>query len=257
MSACCSDDMPFANPAINFPPLFLNTVAFLTHDMHLSRRQLAGYLEPRLPVKFCSFRIALVECYPSAAFAVILEVGSLRNTLKPYREASGAMHRPRFTLTLTLIFSDSLHLGLRSLTPNFLDSLGLCFKYKSTHSCQHALSPSLPQALTALYSLIFFYSSFIFEYPTLISAYELRHSASLVGESAGIRPVRYNLVLLDLLPNLLNQSNYPTPQIRPKYHHGFYVRYRRSDRSAHCSTHGRGPWRGVPHALLAHRRILS
>lgn len=111
--------------------------------MHLSRRQLAGYLEPGLPGKACSFRIALVECYPSAAFAAILEVGSLRNSLKPYREASGAMHRPRFTptlpLILTFIFSDSLHLRLRSLTPSFLDSLGLYFENKSTHSCQHAL----------------------------------------------------------------------------------------------------------------------
>lgn len=132
--------MSFANPTINFSPLFLNTVAFLTHDMYLSRRQLAGYLEPRLPGKVCSFRIALVECYPSAGFAAILEVGSLRNSLKPYREASGAMDRPRFTLILTFIFSDSLHLGLRSLTPSFLDSLGLYFEYKSTHSCQHALS---------------------------------------------------------------------------------------------------------------------
>lgn len=70
--------------------------------------------------------------------------------------------------------------------------------------------PLLPQALTVLDSLIFFYSSCIFESSILVSAYELRHSASLVGESAGIRPVRYNLVLLDLLPNLLN---HPTPQI--------------------------------------------
>ena len=50
------------------------------------------------------------------------------------------MDRPRFTLILTFIFSDSLHLGLRSPTPSFLDSLGLYFGYKSTHSCQHALS---------------------------------------------------------------------------------------------------------------------
>ena len=144
MSACCSDDIVICEPYNSLFAIVPQHRVLLTHDMHLSRRQLAGYLEPRLPGKVCSFRIALVECYPSAAFAAILEVGSLRNSLKPYREASGAMHRPRFTptlaLILTFIFSDSLHLGLRSLTPSFLDSLGLYFEYKSAHSCQHALS---------------------------------------------------------------------------------------------------------------------